>query len=118
MPLRHMYPFMPVRGTTAASFNSTSLGPTSTFVALESTALGRVWAGPTGRAIRLCESSGIDYFIALGTSTVEAASSDSMKILGGTVETFHVAPGQTHIAVLSGSSTTAAEVNVTLGYGE
>jgi hypothetical protein len=118
MPLRHTYPFRIVRGTTAPSFNSTA-NLTPQLLALESTALARVWAGPSGRAIRVAESSGLDYRINFGSSLISAAgSSDSILVLGGTVETFHVEPGQTYISVHSVNTSTHAEVNITLGYGE
>ena len=117
MSFRQTYPFRAIRGTTAPSFVA---GGDAVFVstasALESTALLRVWSGPQ-RSVRLCESSGVDYHINFGSSTIVAASSDSIKVLGGTVEVFHVEPGHTHIAVNSVSTSTGAAVNVTLGYG-
>lgn len=113
--LRGLESFRIIRGTTAPSFNSTA-NLTSSALALESTALARVWQG-ANRVVRVTESSGVGAHINFGSSLVEAASSDSILFLGGTVETFHVEPGQTYIAVASISTTTAAELNITLGYG-
>ena len=117
MTFRQTYPFRVIRGTTAPAFE---VGATNVFVstasAFESTALNRVWAGPN-RSIRLAEKDGIDYHYQTGSSSVEANSSDSTLVLGGTVETFHIEPAHTHIAINSVSTSTGARVNVTLGYG-
>lgn len=118
MPLRYDFPFQPIRNSTAPSFEVTSSGFTGTTAqALESTAIGRTWEGPSGRAVRFAESSAVDYFVNFGSSLIVAASSDSMKVLGGTVESFFIQPGQTHVAIRSISTSTDALVNVTLGYG-
>ena len=117
MPSRAELPFAPV------DFPSTSPSPSfniafpgaSTANALESTGL-RQWNGPTGRAVRLAETGGVDVYINFGTSDVVAASTNSMMMLGNTVEVFsRVRPGMTHIAVFS---STSGSLNVTLGYGQ
>lgn len=117
MSQRQLYPFRPIRGTTAPSFEvGSTVVFASTASALESTALNRVWAG-TQRSVRLAEDKGIDAHINFGSSAIVANSSDSILYLGGTVEVFHVEPGLTHMAIQSVSTSTGARVNVTLGYG-
>lgn len=117
MPSRYQLPFHHI-DSTAPSFQSAG-SVASSANALESTAIGRTWDGPASRAVRVAESSGIDYYLAFGSSTLVAVSSESMLVLGGTVEIFHpIVPSITHIAILSVSTSTAAEVNVTLGYGQ
>ena len=115
MTFLYNHPFQPIRGSSAPAFEST-LGSTSQFYALESTAIGRTWDGPFSRSIRLCESSGVDYYVSLGSTTAVAASSDSQLMLGGTVEILRIQPGQTHIAIAGKS--TDVQVNVTLGTGQ
>lgn len=115
MAFRQTYPFRPIRST-AASFNvgsTTVFGSTTS--AFQSSGV-RVWSGPQ-RDIRLSESVGIDYYVNFGSSDIVASSSDSMLLLGGTVETFHIEPSLTHIAINSISTSTGAKVNVTLGHG-
>ena len=118
MTQRFLYPFRIVRGTTAPSFLSNT-NTASSANALQSTALGRVWSGGGSRSVRLAETSGVDYYVNFGSSLVSAGgSTDAMLVLGGTVETFHIEPSQTYIAIKSADGTTAAAVNITLGYGE
>lgn len=118
MTFRQTYPFRPVQGTTAPSFEA---GASNVFLstanALESTGLGRVWSGGASRSVRLSEAEGIDSHVNFGSSTITANSSDSICFLGGTVEVFHVEPRQTHIAINSVSTSTGVRVNVTIGYG-
>lgn len=106
--------FTPVIST-APAFASSAFATTHHEYALESTALGRVWQGPSGRAIRLSEISGGDYSIKVGTSDAVAASSDSILCLGGVVEEFGVPPDATHISVVSSTTIT---LNITLGTGQ
>ena len=117
MSIRYDWVFRPIR-TTDTSFEWTiSNGASdSTGVALESS--GRIWSGPTGRSIRLNETSGTDFYMQLGTaSTLTIVSTDrSMRILGGVTEVFSVDAAQTHIAFTT-SSTEVSTVNLTLGYG-
>ncbi len=108
--------FQPIRGSTAPSFNSTT-NTASSANALQSTGLREWDMGPSGRSVRFAESSGVDYFVNFGDSGIVAASSDSMKVLGGAVEIFRIQPGQTHVAIRSVDGSTAAGVNITLGYG-
>ena len=114
MSQRQLYPFRTIRGSSAPSF---SAGTTTVFVStsqlFESTALNRMWAGPM-RTVRIAEKDGTDSYIQFGSSLVEANSSDSMLFLGGTVEAFHIEPGQKYIAV---NSTVGVVLNVTLGVG-
>jgi hypothetical protein len=118
MTQRFHYSFHPVAGTTAPSFLAGSTAVfASTANVLESTAIGRVWQGPASRTVRLAEKNNDDYYVNFGTSTVVAASSDSILVLGGTVEDFRVEPSATYIAIAAASTTAGAEVNVTLGYG-
>lgn len=118
MTFRQSYAFRPIRGTTAPSFE---IGATNVFAstasAFQSTGVSRIWAGPI-RTIRVAEDKGIDYHLNWGSSDVVASSSDSLLILGGTVETFHIEPNLTHVAIKSLSTSTGAKVNVTLGYGQ
>ncbi len=90
---------------------------TSTATAFESTAIGRVWQGPGGRAVRVGEENGRDYYVNFGSSLIAANATDSILILGGTVETFSLRPSDSYIAIKSVSTSTGAVVNVTIGYG-
>ena len=115
MSFRQTYPFNAVNST-EPSFNSTEL--VVNLLALESTAIGRVFQAPNGRALRFAERAGVDYYIALGSSDIVATSSGNQLMLGGTVEVKRARPSDSHVSILSESSSTAAEVNVTLGYGQ
>ena len=109
MTQRFVTPFRIIRGTTAPSFNSNT-NTASSANALESTALSRIWSGPYPRAVRLAETSGVDYYVNFGSSLVSAGgSTDAMLVLGGTVEIFHV-ESQSHIAIKSIDGSTAALV--------
>jgi len=116
MPYRYDKPFYPVPNTTAPSFESAG-SLTSSANELQSTALGRQWFGPSGRSVRLTESSGLDYHVNFGSSLIVAASSDSILVLGGVSEVFTIDPSVTYVAIKSVSTSTAAAVNITLGYG-
>lgn len=115
MTQRFNYPFTAVVSTAPSFQISGTL--ISTAQALESTAVNRVWSGPGSRSVRFVESSGIDYYIKFGSSTVVAASSDSMEILGGTETALTPPPDATYVAIRSISTSSAAVVNVTIGYG-
>lgn len=117
MAFRQTFPFRPIRGTTAPSFEagSTTVFNSTTSV-FQSTATNRVWSGPN-RSIRLAEGLGADAYVNWGSSDITASSSDSILYLGGTVETFHIEPAHTHIAVNSISTSTGTKINITLGYG-
>lgn len=113
MNIRGEWVFTPV-ASTAPSFSAT-FDNTSTNFALESTALGRVWQGPGGRSIRVANSGADDFHMNMGSSTIVAASSDSILMLSGSVEVFHpLTPSVTYIAFVSSTDVTA---NVTIGYG-
>lgn len=105
-------PFEPLINSSSPSFSSSALGTTSFGYALESTALNRVWQGPASRSIRLNSLGSSGFYVQLGTSSVSAGSTDSMLVTGPVV--IGVQPKQTHIAVMSSTSTV---VNVTLGAG-
>jgi len=114
MTQRFLYPFTPVVSTAPAFQVSGTLASTAN--ALEGA--NRKWQGASGRTIRFAESSGIDYYVKFGSSTVVAAATDSMLLLGGTVQDLkQPKPSDTYVAIKSISTSTAAVVNVTLGYG-
>lgn len=115
MTQRFNYPFTAVISTAPSFLISGTLA--STAQALESTAVNRKWQGPSSRAVRLCESSGVDYYIKFGSSTVTAASTDSILVLGGTETVITPPVNATYIAIKSISTATAAVVNVTIGTG-
>jgi len=104
-------PFRPINST-APSFR-VSVTNASTLNALESTSL-REWPNPANRTVRVSSIEAGDYSLKFGTSDAVAASTDSMMVLGGTVEVFEVLPSHTHIAMHSSTDVT---VNVTLGKG-
>ena len=106
-------PFRPLPTSTGPSFNSSS--GSSGLYALESTALNRFWGIPGGRTIRIASIAGDDFYIALGSSTIVAGTTDSMLILGGTVELFRDTGDVSYIAI---KSSTDVIVNVTLGQGQ
>lgn len=112
MTLRGELPFVPL-GSSEPSFNIT-LDTTSQVLAIASTV--RVFSGPTGRALRFAESSGVDYYAQFGSSTVVAQSSASPKMLGGVVEVLRLLPSHTHVALVT-TSTQISDVNMTPGYG-
>lgn len=107
---RGQYAFYPINST-APSFESTS--GSSGLYALESTTV-REWVGTSGRALRIASKAADDLYVNFGSSDIVAASTNSILILGGTVETFRVDPGNSHLMVFS---TTDVEANFTLGYG-
>lgn len=109
---RGQFTFYPV-ASTAPSFESTA--GSSGLYAFASTAIGRVWSGASGRAIRLASKAADDYYVNYGSSDIVAASSNSILILGGTVESHRIDPRHTHLMVFSSTTVT---VNITLGYGQ
>ena len=112
--LRTYYPFIPIPSSTPGFDVVLSTG--STLNAIENSS-GRQWlSGPTGKSIRLSETSGVDYRVAMGTSTVDAALTGSMLVLGGVVEVFNV-PAGGYISIMT-TSTAISTVNVALGYGQ
>ena len=112
MSARYDYAFYPI-GSTEPSFEMV-LSTLSSARILEDT--GRTWAGPTGRSVRISETSGVDYRVQFGSSLAAAVSSGSMMALGGVVELFFVPAGNTYVAIMT-SSTMISTVNLTLGYG-
>lgn len=120
--MSHFYhmPFQPELHSTNSSESSfqSNGNIASSANALQSSGVREWIHGPSGRALRFAESSGTDYYIELGSSTVTAASSKSMLMLGGTVEIVRVQPNQTYVAIQSASTTVAAAVTVTLGRGQ
>ena len=110
----HTQPFQPLVNSSSPSFSSSAMGTTSYAYALESTALNRLWQGPASRSVRLNAFGSTAYFVNFGSSTVSAASTDSMLVVGPGPEIFSVDPKQTYIAIVS---STSAVVNVTLGVG-
>ncbi len=113
--MRHHWAFKPVTGTTAPSFQVTALGAASTANAFESTALNRVWQGPSNRAVRLASQLAPDFYVNFGSSGIVASSSDGILVLGGTVEEFYLEPDWEYISIIG--ATTDVTVNVTPGYG-
>src|SRR5262245_19612434 len=107
-------PFQPIRNSTEPSFNST-MGSISVAYGLENAATNRIWAGGSGRAIRIAsfDANG-DFYFVIGSSTIVCTTSGATAVPGGTVEVVAVQAGQTHIAFASSTSVT---VNVTLGRG-
>ena len=108
----YLYPFQPIKNSTAPSFSASGATAAALF-AIETSAL-REWQFPTSRALRFAELTGGDYYVKFGTSDAVAASTDTMLILGGTVEVHRVEPGISHISIWSSTNVT---VNVTLGHG-
>ena len=100
--------------STAASFEAIIDNATGAF-ALESSSL-REWTTPSGRAVRIASPQTDDFHMRFGDSNIGVAgSSDSMLLLGGTVETFHpVKPSYTHLSLVSSTTVT---INITIGYG-
>lgn len=99
-------------GSTSTSFNST-LGSSGLYL-LEDSAVGRIWSGPSNRAVRLASIGTDDFYVAFGSSTIVAASTNSVLMLGGTVEAFYLPPSASYIAIKSSTDVT---VNITPGYG-
>ena len=113
---RGVLSFRPTRNSTEPSFNAGSTTVfDSTTNAFESSGV-REWKSPN-RQVRFAEDLGADYYLKFGSSDVVASSTDSMLMLGGTVETFSIEGGNTHFAINSVSTSTGAKVNVTLGHG-
>jgi hypothetical protein len=110
-------PFQPIRGSSNSSASSfdVTLSTASQLTAFESSG-ARKWEGPSGRAVRFAESSGVDYRVSWGSSDIVAGATGSMLVLGGAVESFSVQPKDTHVALMT-TSTGISSVNVTLGYG-
>lgn len=112
--LRGLYPFQQIIGTSEPSFNITLSTAVQVFALETST---RFWnAGPTGEGVRFVESSGVDYHVNFGSSTITCVSTGHMMVLGGVAELFRRTPDQAYVAIMT-SSTMVSDVNVTLGYG-
>ena len=104
--------FQPLINSSSPSFNSSALGTTSHFYALESTALNRIWQGPMSRSVRVISLGSLSFYVQFGSTLASAGSTDSMLVIGEGV--FSVSPSDTNIAV---TSSTSAVVNITLGTG-
>jgi hypothetical protein len=65
--------------------------------------------------VRIVNPSSVVMFIEFGASDVTAATATSMPMLPGTVETFEVAPSQTHVAAITASG--SATLYATTGRG-
>ena len=112
MASRFQFPFHPIEST-APAFEQ-FVDSTAVVVALESTGL-REWGSPLGRVVRFATRTADDYLVSFGGSGADANSSDSMLMLGGTVEVINLQrPTVTHIALKSSTDTT---ISVTLGFG-
>ncbi len=112
MASRFQFPFHAIEST-APAFEAV-IDDTSSAVALESTL--REWGSPLGRVVRFATRTADDYLVSFGDSGAEANSSDSMLMLGGTVEVINLArPTVTHIALKSSTDVT---VSVVLGHGQ
>lgn len=112
MPNLFLLPFQALKNSTAPSFQSTA-DNTAVLLALESTSV-REWQFPTSRVVRLATKAADDYYVKFGTSDVVAASTNSILMLGGTVELHRVEAGQSHMSVVSSTDVT---INITLGVG-
>ena len=106
----HQTPFFHVNST-LPGFNSTS-GSSGTY-ALESTGV-REWSGPSNRSVRVASQAATDAYIIFGTSDMVVSTTAGILVLGGTVESFHVRAGWTHIGI---ASSTDVVYNVSLGTG-
>lgn len=114
-----MYPydqqaFQPIFNSSHCSFNSSAIGTTSVNYALESTAT-RDWQFPSSRTVRLLADGSALYYANFGTSSVAAASSNSVLCKGGEEYKFTADVKQTYVALVSSTSVT---VNITLGIGK
>jgi len=112
MPSKFEFAFHAIEST-APSFEI-SIDDASSAVALESTGL-REWGSPLGRVVRFATRTADDYLVKFGDSNAVAVSSDTMLMLGGTVEVINLTrPTVTHIALVS---STDVVINVTLEFG-
>jgi len=112
MPSKFSFAFHTIEST-APSFEVT-INDTSSAVALESSGL-REWGTPANRVVRFATRTADDYLVKFGDSNAVAVSSDSMLMLGGTVEVHQLTrPSVTHIALVSSTDVT---ISCTLGYG-
>ncbi len=114
MPNRFEFPFHPIEST-APSFEVT-IDDTSSAVSIESSGL-REWGSPGSRVIRFSTRTADDYLISFGTTAAApvASSSESILMLGGTVEVLNpIRPSITQIAFVS---STDVVINCTLGFG-
>ena len=113
MPSKFQFAFHAIEST-APAFEAV-IDDTSSAVALESAGL-REWGSPLGRVVRFATRTADDYLVSFGGSGAEANSSDSMLMLGGTVEVINLQrPTVTHIALVS---STDVVVNICLGHGQ
>lgn len=111
--------FFPLNSSEPSFTVTITAGSSAQLFNLESTT--RAFQGPTGRAVRLVESTGADFYAQFGTSLAVAQSSGSMRIKGATREVIPIpahyqgASTSPWLSILSIS--TAGTINVTLGYG-
>ena len=110
---RYGRPFTPIDSSSPSFLAAASA--TSILYALQSTSINRFWDGPANRAIRIACSTADDYYLAMGSSLIKAESSNSVLMLGGSVETFYVQPSVQYVAL--GGSTSVDFVNISLGWG-
>lgn len=105
-----------------------TVNASSSNISLEScSTVGRVWAHPPGRTVRIASIAGDDFHVAFGTSTLTIGASSSgngtggngssngMLVLGGTVEVFHLP--RPNFSYMAARSSTDVTLNITLGYG-
>lgn len=117
MPSRYELAFQPVRNSSQSSAPAfdVTLSTASTANALQSSGV-REWDGPSGRAVRFAETSGVDYRVAFGSSTIVAGTTGNTLVLGGAAEAFYIQPGQTYVAIMT-TSTQISAVNIAIGFG-
>ena len=113
MPNRFELPFHPI-DSSDTSFEVVLTEANSTTNFLESTGV-REWSGPGSRVVRFATRTADDYVVKFGSSLATAASSNSMLMLGGTVEVITLSrPSINSIALQSSTDIT---VNLSIGYG-
>jgi hypothetical protein len=69
------------------------------------TTTGSVALAGTGSALRVCNVGGAECFLAAGSSTVTATTA-SMSVPAGAIETFTIPITATHVAAITASGTT------------
>ena len=107
-------PFAPLVNSSSPGFNAVAVDNTAVNFALESTALNRIWQGPSSRSVRLTGLIGDRFYANFGASAVTAASTNSALCIGSVPVIFSVDPKQTYVALVSSTTIT---INVTLGVG-
>lgn len=89
---------------------TTAFSPAASASLSVTTTTGNVAISGTGSTLRLANVTAVECFVTVGTSTVTAAITD-FSIPGNTIVLLAIANTATHIAAITGATTTTLRIS-------